>query len=357
MKEGLMTSIQPASTLPDTLSRFAPRLRDKIDKIMAFIHANDWVAKPYVSNDELTCAVQKVGDDFFIHLNRHKRFEDPLISPANSFGTRVRLCINVKTAEVVVVKRLLLAVAHMKELFENEKQLQNFDNPSIIRLRFAATIHGKENALKGFLGLEYCSRGDVVDYIDTLQVIPFPPPFLQPTMFSLLQAVVEIHARGLVHGDIKPDNIFINEKLEAKLADFGFCAEAGKTVGIIRCTLNCLAPEVAQLWLNRENIVPTKEADMWAVGCVLYSLISQQLPFWFVKGAENDVGKVVSNIVGLKQKLPLWLQQTRELYPGEFFIELLCALLEVDPSRRITAADALSKVKNHMEAMQGSLSR
>ena len=101
-------------------------------------------------------------------------------------------------------------------------------------------------------------------------------------LLEICDAVRYIHARDIIHRDIKSPNIFITEKDEAKLGDFGLCIHGKTIVSKIRHSsagfigTNCyMAPELHKGKLYQKG----KAADVWAVGCVLLEMLLAQ-PLW-----------------------------------------------------------------------------
>ncbi len=88
-------------------------------------------------------------------------------------------------------------------------------------------------------------------------------------------AVTYIHSRGLVHRDLKLENIFLDRKKNVKLGDFGFARENDKSLLETWCgTLTYSSPEM--LRCDKYHGEPV---DIWSLGIILYTLLHGQLPF------------------------------------------------------------------------------
>lgn len=123
---------------------------------------------------------------------------------------------------------------------------------------------------------------------DLKQVIrreaPLDPERVVRVGIELARAVGQAHRAGLVHRDIKPQNILVAPDGRMKVADFGIAravSEAGMTApGIVLGTVHYLSPEQAA------GQGATPASDVYALGVVLYEMLSGKLPFT----AESGVG-------------------------------------------------------------------
>lgn len=104
---------------------------------------------------------------------------------------------------------------------------------------------------------------------------PLPPYGAASIMRSLLTGLSAAHDAGMVHRDIKPDNVLINGNHAVKLADFGLVraasqsAETGKIVG----TVSYLSPEQ----VTGEEITPA--SDVYSAGILFFELLTGCTPF------------------------------------------------------------------------------
>ena len=92
---------------------------------------------------------------------------------------------------------------------------------------------------------------------------------------QIMRGLSHAHSRGIIHRDIKPQNILVSENRTYKLADFGIAKVSEKTEsGTMAGTNGYIAPEVA----NRQKY--GKEVDIYSLGMVLYWLMNDNtLPF------------------------------------------------------------------------------
>ncbi len=106
---------------------------------------------------------------------------------------------------------------------------------------------------------------------------PMPPHAVAAVLRPVLGGLAAAHRAGLVHRDVKPENVLISEAGEVKIVDFGLVravAEAGSTsTSVILGTVAYLSPEQ----VKDGNASP--RSDVYAVGIVAYELLTGQTPF------------------------------------------------------------------------------
>jgi serine/threonine protein kinase len=159
---------------------------------------------------------------------------------------------------------------------------------------------------------------------------------------AVAQALKHAHDRGIIHRDLKPANLLIDPHDHVKLTDFGIAKLYGGTnvtaEGGVLGTADYMAPEQA------EGKQPTSRCDLYALGSVLYALLTGRPPF---------VGRTVYEVISALQKEPpVPVRRLAPDTPAEFE-NIILQLLHKDPQQRIPTALALA---NRLRAMEHALS-
>jgi serine/threonine protein kinase len=129
-----------------------------------------------------------------------------------------------------------------------------------------------------YFSLEYVDGGTLAQ---RLQGQPQPARFAAALVEVLARTVHHAHSRGIVHRDLKPANVLLAADGQPKISDFGLAKQLdeptseAKTVSGARLgTPEYMAPEQAA---GKGEIGPA--ADVWALGVLLYELLTAQRPF------------------------------------------------------------------------------
>merc|ERR1719247_1254150 len=141
---------------------------------------------------------------------------------------------------------------------------------------------------------------------------------------QVAEGLLYLHGQGIIHRDLKAENILLDDGLCAKVCDFGWCAEVeGRTT--FCGTLCMLAPEMIQ------GKPYDRSVDIWSLGVLLFEMLCGSSPFDRGGGLLETCNNIVK--LGLSEaqlsKVP---SATRSLFRG---------LLHKEAARRISLNDAL----------------
>jgi eukaryotic-like serine/threonine-protein kinase len=213
--------------------------------------------------------------------------------------------------------------AASRERFLREARAANrIDHEHIIDI----TDFGETPDKLVFLVMEYL-EGETLSKI--IEKGPLEPQRALNIAWQLAMALARAHELDVIHRDIKPDNIFVLQRRGGdfvKLLDFGLAKVLGEhrltATGKVFGTPEYLAPEQAR----GEPL--TGQADQYALGCVLYEMLTGGLPF---EGPSPDV--VIKHL----QTRPEPPSRKRAELSAE--VDALCArMLEKNPRERFTDA-------------------
>ena len=126
-----------------------------------------------------------------------------------------------------------------------------------------------------FIAMELVEGRDLSDLISVRA--PLPLEHKLDLVIELLQGLGYAHARGVIHRDVKPSNVRIASDGRVKIMDFGIArlqnADRTGSGGVIVGTPSYMAPE------QITNGAITPATDVFAVGCLLYELLTYERPF------------------------------------------------------------------------------
>lgn len=151
----------------------------------------------------------------------------------------------------------------------------------------------------------------VTDYMDTdlHDVIrlnsKISRPHKQWFMYQLLQGLRHTHAAGVIHRDIKPQNLLINQKCDLRICDFGLATVKNKSIN----ASYELTPYVVTRWFRAPELLLkygnrnyTDKIDMWSVGCVFAEMYLRRVIF-----GEKDIARQLQRFVALLGLPPVHL--------------------------------------------------
>jgi WD40 repeat protein len=191
-----------------------------------------------------------------------------------------------------------------------------------------------------FLAMEFLPAGSLADRVKAKG--PLPPREATALIAKLAGAVAHAHSRGVVHRDMKPANVLLTAEGDPRLTDFGL-AKVGRSdismTGQVLGTPAYMAPEQAA---GKVHEVGTP-ADVYALGAVLYDLLTGHPPF-----AGNSAAATLHMVLVTEPSRP------RTLRPGlPRDLETICLkCLEKDPNKRYPTAQAVADDLNRFLASE-----
>ncbi len=173
----------------------------------------------------------------------------------------------------VALKVLPAALAEdetFRRRFEREGRIaSSLAHPNVVEVLESGVADGR-----GFLATRLVEG---LSLAQRLEGGPLPGQDVVRIMSEVAAALDVLHERGLVHRDVKPGNIMLNERGAAALTDFGLARSAADTVltlpGRVSGTADYLAPELIL------GGAPSPRSDVYALGCVAYECIAGLPPF------------------------------------------------------------------------------
>ena len=242
---------------------------------------------------------------------------------------------DLRTRDPVLVKTLRLEYRGDPELrarFRREARLLQFlSHPNVIR----ALTYSEERGAP-WLVLEQVRGRSLREEISA--GAPMSPEAVVPLLTGLAAALDHLHARGLVHLDLRPENAMVTPDGEIKLVDFGLAQAAGTLQDATDATEDNLA------YLSPEQVSgePVSAAtDVYALGCVVYELLCGAPP-WATEGhaaqrnaavrARLEQAPAPPSIARGDGALPAWVD------------DVVLGALERDPRLRYGSATSFATV-------------
>ncbi|XP_075881950.1 calcium/calmodulin-dependent protein kinase (CaM kinase) II beta 1 isoform X5 [Nelusetta ayraudi] len=236
----------------------------------------------------------------------------------------VKLCTGQEYAAKIINTKKLSARDHQK--LEREARIcRLLKHPNIVRLHDSISEEGFH-----YLLFDLVTGGELFEDIVAREY--YSEADASHCIQQILEAVLHCHQMGVVHRDMKPENLLLASKCKnaaVKLADFGLAIEVQGDQQAwfgFAGTPGYLSPEV----LRKEAY--GKPVDIWACGVILYILLVGYPPFW-----DEDQHKLYQQIKAGAYDFPSpeWDTVTPEAK------NLINQMLTINPAKRITAQEAL----------------
>lgn len=231
------------------------------------------------------------------------------------FGV-VRLGKHILTGEKVAIKvinKLQQKQRTLDEILREVEIMKRLDHPNIIKV--FQTIDTEDNF---YIIMEYASNGDLFHRLDLGRM---DEKEAREKFTQILSAVRYCHdEQNVIHRDLKPDNVLLDEQNNIKIADFGLSEEfvPGKMLNTFCGTPEYMAPEVFQ---GQKFDGP--KVDVWSLGVMLYEMLTDTIPF-----PGSSWPDIIQSVLRGKYYVPEYISSDCR--------NLLSKMLVLDPNNRAT---------------------
>lgn len=144
-----------------------------------------------------------------------------------------------------------------------------------------------------FIAIEYLPNGELFDLLMKSEM-PLSEGMILHFAHQLFRSLDFIHSKGISHGDLKLENIMLDEKYNLKLIDFGFARDHQNKKTYMekfyKGTQGYAAPEVVE---GQVSSSPT--ADVFSAGVILFMLMLRHRPFNEATISDNLYKYIVNN--------------------------------------------------------------
>jgi tRNA A-37 threonylcarbamoyl transferase component Bud32 len=213
------------------------------------------------------------------------------------------------------------------ERFRREAQhAASLNHPGVVQVY----DQGRSEDGAYYMAMEYVPGGTLKERI--VRGGPLDPSEAAAIGSRVADALAEAHRGGIVHRDVKPQNVLLGTSGEAKVADFGIARAASATTmtetNMVLGTASYMSPEQ----VRGERVGP--QSDLYSLGVVLYEMLTGELPY----EASDAIATAMKH---LEQSPP----HPREANPAvpEELDALVVRLLAKDPSARYPGAAELAE--------------
>ncbi|XP_049824727.1 uncharacterized protein LOC109605697 isoform X4 [Aethina tumida] len=229
----------------------------------------------------------------------------------------VKLATHIVTNTKVAIKiidKTALDEDNLTKIFRETAILKKLRHPHITRLY---ELMETNNTI--YMVTEYASEGEIFDHL--VAKGRMHEPEARRIFNQIVSAVSYCHSQGIVHRDLKAENLLLDHNMNIKLADFGFSNQF--TEGSLLSTW-CGSPPYAAPELFQGLKYDGPKADIWSLGVVLYVLVCGSLPF----DGRLQFMALRSVVIEGKFRIPYFMSQDCE--------HLIRHMLVVDPDKRLT---------------------
>ncbi|XP_055389182.1 serine/threonine-protein kinase par-1 isoform X3 [Condylostylus longicornis] len=221
---------------------------------------------------------------------------------------------------IKIIDKSQLDASNLQKVYREVDIMKRLDHPHIIKLY---QVMETKNMI--YIVSEYASQGEIFDYIAKCGRMSERAARFK--FWQILSAVEYCHNRGIVHRDLKAENLLLDSNMNIKIADFGFSNmyKRGELLATWCGSPPYAAPEVFE---GKKYTGP--EIDIWSLGVVLYVLVCGALPF-----DGSTLQSLRDRVLSGRFRIPFFMSSDCE--------NLIRKMLVLDPTRRYT----IEQIKRH----------
>ncbi|KAK5878557.1 hypothetical protein CesoFtcFv8_023955 [Champsocephalus esox] len=210
--------------------------------------------------------------------------------------SRVKLAFHALTKDKVALKILdrTRLDSHAQRLLSREiSSMECLRHPNVVCLYEVV-----ETPSRLFLVLEYAGGGDLHNRICTETKLS--DVTCKITFAQILSAVKYMHKHNIIHRDLKAENVLLTSTGCVKVADFGFSTQISERSDALDTF--CGSPQYAAPELFREECYLGPPVDVWAMGVVLFFMVTGTMPF-----RADTIGKLRRCVIECAYTVPPWV--------------------------------------------------
>jgi eukaryotic-like serine/threonine-protein kinase len=261
-------------------------------------------------------------------LNNRYQLLEPLGKGGMAVVYRARDTLLERLVAVKVLREDFSGEAGFQERFRQEaKAAANLSHPNIVTMHDFGLDGGQL-----FLVMEYVPGTDLKTLIK--QRGRFSPEEALPLLIQACAGIGYAHRAGLVHCDVKPQNMLVTPDMRLKVADFGIARalatiHADEQSEVVWGSPQYFSPEQAS------GEAPSPASDVYSLGIILYEMLTGSLPF------QATTATSLARL-HVEQEAPLLSETLPEVSLA--LEKILTKILSKEPSQRYRTADQLGRV-------------
>ncbi|XP_049876862.1 serine/threonine-protein kinase par-1-like [Pectinophora gossypiella] len=198
----------------------------------------------------------------------------------------VRYIINLQVAIKIIDLTCIKEEYARRNLHREPRVMARLRHPCIAAL-YETMMHGP----RLYVVMEAAGGGDLCAHVLAARgpARGLPEARARALAAQLVSAVRHMHARGVVHRDLKMENIMLDStKQFIKIVDFGL-SNLWSAGGALRTPCGSLEYAAPELFVDGRRYGP--EVDLWSIGVIVYGMVTGGLPFTGAEGAAGGAGR------------------------------------------------------------------